>query len=656
MKVIFSSQFRDSSGYASAARSYLEAVDSVIHDYDVDFKVLSIAVEQNSAVSDKQEKLISKYEIDLSTIDEYIKDEYLLIWHQPTGMILFGDQQLSHKKDWQAFKKLLDNAAKNINMSVWESNRIPDVWNSIHKRYKTISTIVPCKWNQQAFSEGGLKSYHLPHVITDNIVNPVPINKFPLNLDEKFTIFSMSQWIHRKGFDALVKAYCMEFNNTPDALLIIKTYIDAMNVTRFPFSEQRKTVQNDIVSIKKGIFYDNKPSNASIVALCSIMPYENISWLYSKSDVFALATRGEGFGLTISEAIMHEKPVIVPDFGGHTDYLSKDTSFLFKGHFHPYLGDPTYDYDMDWYEPDIKDLRLKLRQAYNMWKEDKNKLKQMGKAAKQFVTNSHYDLESIGRSFMEIVKEQDKNYFPSLKQEIQAFSSNKKKVELLKDKYKGEDCYILTCGPSLKNYSPDFLREKLKGKLVFAVKQAYNYTPEIVDFHFFNVNNFEVYEYNKSKPVVITNSAENELACIHHIWSNKQDYDIFTFIEDDKNFSKSICKSLNFEDYTFDKKMNRPWGPGMMTELVIYTAEHLGVKNIYTIGWDLEEPGSTKSNHFYKDKSLIRPADPMKQEEITLNIEMTKHLQQWLQTKGINLFVANDNSHVHKSVPRRILK
>jgi hypothetical protein len=46
----------------------------------------------------------------------------------------------------------------------------------------------------------------------------------------------------------------------------------------------------------------------------------------------------------------------------------------------------------------------------------------------------------------------------------------------------------------------------------------------------------------------------------------------------------------------------------------------------------------------------------MKEEEIKLNIETTKHLNEWLLSRGVNLFVANENSYVHSSVPRRLLK
>jgi glycosyltransferase involved in cell wall biosynthesis len=176
----------------------------------------------------------------------------------------------------------------------------------------------------------------------------------------------MSQWIHRKGFDALIKAFSMEFNNVDDAILVIKTYVSAMGLKDFDMSKQSKHVRDSIVQIKNGIFMDGRISNAKIIPICSILPYENISWLYQQSDIFALATRGEGFGLTISEAIMHEKPLVVPDYGGHMDYVSKENSFLFKGYEHPYVGDPTYNYDMTWYEPDVMDLRKKLREAYNL--------------------------------------------------------------------------------------------------------------------------------------------------------------------------------------------------------------------------------------------------------------------------------------------------
>jgi hypothetical protein len=311
---------------------------------------------------------------------------------------------------------------------------------------------------------------------------------------------------------------------------------------------------------------------------------------------------------------------------------------------------------MNWFEPDILDLRRNLRISYNLWKSDRQKLVQKGKNLKQHILSKGYDYESIGDKFFSIILKEINYRSDNLLDMIKSYSSDRKKLDLLRNMYKDQDCYILTCGPSLNDYSEEFLNEALSDKLVFAVKQAYNHAPNIADFHFFNSNNFEVYEYNENRPVVLASSAESEIAMIYHIWSNDQEYDLFNFIPDDRDISKSICKSLNFEEYTYENKLERPWGPGIMTEMVFYLAVHLGVKNIYTIGWDLEKPGSTKSNHFYKDRKVIRPADSMPEDEIRNNINMSKHLNKWLKSKGINLYVASEGSYVHESIPRRILK
>ena len=66
----------------------------------------------------------------------------------------------------------------------------------------------------------------------------------------------------------------------------------------------------------------------------------------------------------------------------------------------------------------------------------------------------------------------------------------------------------------------------------------------------------------------------------------------------------------------------------------------------------MSEPWSNS----YKNTNIIRPADSMPSDEIQNNINMSKHLNQWLKSKGINLYISNEGSYVHKSIPRRILK
>ena len=69
-----------------------------------------------------------------------------------------------------------------------------------------------------------------------------------------------------------------------------------------------------------------------------------------------------------------------------------------------------------------------------------------------------------------------------LKQDIQSLETIEERLQHLKDKYKGETAYILTCGPSLSTHDEQLLNSKLKDKLVFGIKQAYNLVSNITIF------------------------------------------------------------------------------------------------------------------------------------------------------------------------------
>ena len=337
-------------------------------------------------------------------------------------------------------------------------------------------------------------------------------------------------------------------------------------------------------------------------------------------------------------------PVIVPDKGGHVDYISDhNKDLLFDCYPSPYINAPGYDCDMNLFEPDILSLRKKLRLAYNLWKE--NKLREIGAANKSYIKENNYDSLSIGKELFSIISSvSDKT------------TTYKDKIESLRNSHSEEDCYILTCGPSLKNYSKEFLKEKLKDKTVIAIKQAYEVCPEIVDYHIFNSNNFEKYDYKEHRPFSIACSADSEPFARKNIWGQDQEYDLFLHTPDDRNYDLALCNTHDFESFTFERTLDRPWGPGMMTESVLYFALHLGFKNIHTIGWDLEESGSKTSKHFYEKRDLIRQSESMKEDEIEKNILCSLKFYDWLKENNCNLYISNKSSYVHKNVPRKILE
>ena len=253
-----------------------------------------------------------------------------------------------------------------------------------------------------------------------------------------------------------------------------------------------------------------------------------------------------------------------------------------------------------------------------------------------------------------------------LKDQFTTYTHMRDRLDLLKDAFKGEECYILTCGPSLTEYKVADLKEKLKDKLVFTVKQAYDEYREISDFHFFNSCNFTPFDCDEENPVISVGSSGETLPWTRiNAWSD-QEFDIFLQVmNDSRGINTSLAGTKQFEKWTLNNSVRRPWGPGIMYESVFYMAEHLGASTVYTVGWDFEAPGTTTSHHYYdedvapegvKEKAgsqIIRPSDHMDAGEIAKKIEASQNLDRWLQSKDIDLFVATDASYVHKAVRRK---
>lgn len=215
----------------------------------------------------------------------------------------------------------------------------------------------------------------------------------------------------------------------------------------------------------------------------------------------------------------------------------------------------------------------------------------------------------------------------------------------LKDLYnykKGEDCYILACGPSLNKYDDNQTRELLKDKVVFSIKQAYERFKKETDFHFWNCSNLPTdymnipYRYMDHRPEVIVSSSNYPRG---QRWNLDQEYDLFfkiPLLEETGGKEDTLAIKKNYNDFLFNNsKETRQIGPGIMLETVLYTAVHIGVKSITTIGWDLDAHGS----HFYKEeeKAFMDNKGCEISWDIAANAEALESIKNWLKKKNIEL-------------------
>ena len=658
--LIYAGQFRDASGYASAAREYLSILSKMSDEVGFNLHLISVNFEEPNLSADSELSLIEKHEIKtVQVLDDVLEKEFTVLWHLPPPVMTWTNN-ISNlppklRTPFSFLKKAISKAKTTHSITTWETDKIPSYWREVFQKMKTDTCFVPSMWNVETYKKEKLDTVLLPHFIDCRRTDFTQKVKLP-NLDNKYVFFSMSQWGQRKGFDALLRAYFSEFKQQKDVLLVIKTYVDNTNVNA---KTQVSEIVKQIKDIKSSIFVDEKNTlpSCEVCIIADVLSEEKINFLYDASDCFVLATRGEGFGLTIAEAVSFEKPVIVPNQGGHIDYLEPN-ELLFDAHLSPCYKLPNYECDSNYYEPDILSLMKKMRYAFS----NRDSLLKIANANKQKLIK-HCGENRIWETLQSNLKLSKSNepvsdWKQKMNRAKSIISSKQKlqdKVAVLKNLYEGETCYILNCGPSLKDYDPEQLREKLGDKLVFAVKQAYDYCPEIVDFHFFNCSNLPPvkngvhYDYTKSNPITVASSNYD----LGMRWSALQETDLFFKIpirtEIDNEF---LAVTKRFSDYPLEK--NRPCGPGIMYETVIQTAVHLGVKKIVVLGWDLTYNKVNEDNykHFYgNSQGLVNRGDILDW-EIEATRSASKELFYWLKENEISLILISKQSSLYKGIPR----
>lgn len=259
------------------------------------------------------------------------------------------------------------------------------------------------------------------------------------------------------------------------------------------------------------------------------------------------------------------------------------------------------------------------------------------------------------------------------------------KLDVLKGSHRGERCYLLSCGPSLGTIPREELRARLKDELVIAVKQAYDVVWGIVDFHLLNSISFKRYKYVEAKPIVIYERPPKGDAIV---WGSKPD---LTFTVEGHNpswfreqrLANRLAVRQNYDEYLFERKLGRPWGPGVILELGIYLAVHMEVAELVVIGWDLGPPDVSIYDHFYSDSPkwsqgrLGRFLRRVTRRRVFLPLQFARHIMgqvynkgtvecddtlvsvassygvyEWLLSKGVRLSLMSDRSYLDARIPR----
>jgi glycosyltransferase involved in cell wall biosynthesis len=179
----------------------------------------------------------------------------------------------------------------------------------------------------------------------------------------KFEFLTIFKWEYRKGWDVLLDAYWAAFQSTDHVVLRVRSYVPLTsggdrNITRLiekyalstlgvPLSELAAVVWENGVqgfTTSRADFSEDVRDALSASDLDAAAPMksdesdappkethltrEDMRDLLASASAFVLATRGEGWGLPVAEAMSMALPVIVTNHSGPAAFATEENAYL----------------------------------------------------------------------------------------------------------------------------------------------------------------------------------------------------------------------------------------------------------------------------------------------------------------------------------------
>ena len=260
-------------------------------------------------------------------------------------------------------------AKKRFCFSLFETNRCPVPW--IPLLNQMTETWVFSDFNVKTYTDSGiLNTRTIPFGIDTKLFTPVGESfNFTPKREGDFIFATNGDYTERKNFEGLIEAYVKEFTDKDKVCLLVKIHSNGF-IKRYKDECVRrlKTIVQRFNSI-------NPPR---ILFVGDKVPYEEMPKFYRAADCFVLFSRGEGLGLPYAEALACGVGVISTNFGGQMQFLN-DKNALFANSDVKVIDDLEYikkclwALNHSWAHPHVSDMREKMRYAYEMRDDIKEK-------------------------------------------------------------------------------------------------------------------------------------------------------------------------------------------------------------------------------------------------------------------------------------------
>ena len=272
----------------------------------------------------------------------------------------------------------------NIAFWSWELEEFPDEWlpclnvideiwcpseficNAIRKKMCILVISMPYSLQDSNNTKSDRKKYNLPE-----------------NMFLFFMIYDHNSTLERKNPRGTLLAFKEAFSNNENVGIVLKIS---------HYSTEDENLISEILGDRKNIFI-----------ITDNLSRQELDVLMSSIDVYVSLHRAEGFGLTIAEAMLKQKPVIATNWSANIEYMNSESACM-VGYKIIELKESIYPFKAGskWADPNISEAASYMKMLYEN-KQYYNKISMNGKKYAEEKLNIQVSVDRVNKRINEIL-------------------------------------------------------------------------------------------------------------------------------------------------------------------------------------------------------------------------------------------------------------
>lgn len=346
--ILFIGPYKDSNGLGHASRRY---IDALIQKENINLCLRPVFFTNSSINNDIDIKHYDKFNNNIQPYYDYV------IQHGFPEMFVYD-------KGFGKNIGIVEIETRNISRSGWINriNLLDEVYinsiNGINSLYAANNIKTSLKLVPEPFQ---IEEYN-------NKKDPFFVDK---ENNKPFIFYTIGQYTEKKNIKGIILAYLLEFNQQDNVKLFIKTNSYTMELQNLD-----NIINHDISIIKKSI---RKKNCADINIVSGYISDHDIIRLHQSADCYVNAARADGCGPCAIGAMLSGKVIINTKNIGSSSYFNSGNALMVDSvpvsvYSPEFINENILTINEEWDEPNIIHLQQQMRAAYNMSKEQKDKL------------------------------------------------------------------------------------------------------------------------------------------------------------------------------------------------------------------------------------------------------------------------------------------